>query len=435
MRRNRGRIIFILAVIAIAVLYVYPPREKINLGLDLRGGMHLVLRVDTSKIEGSGDKNRAVIKALEIIRNRVDEFGVAEPVIQRQGREKIIVELPGIKEFNRARELLGRTAALEFKLVEGEEGALAKALEGEIPEGEEILYGYDKKEQRKIPYLIKKEILLRGDALKVARLGHDSEFGMPAVDFELTPEGTKKFGEITGAHIGEDLAIILDGIVESAPRIKGKILGRGQITGVFTVEEARDLALVLRTGALPAPIEIFEQRAVGPSLGRDSVNEGIRAGIIGLVIVAVFMLVYYLLSGFVANFALLLNIVLILGFLSAFKATLTLPGIAGIILTMGMAVDANVIIFERIREELSQGKTVRAAIDSGYRKAFLTILDANLTTLITALILFQFGTGPIKGFAVTLSIGILASMFTAIVVTRTIFSLITERRRITKLSI
>ena len=434
MRRNRGKVIFILAVIAIAVLYAYPPRDKIKLGLDLRGGMHMVLRVDTSQIEGSGDKNRAVIKAVEIIRNRVDEFGVAEPVIQRQGREKIIVELPGIKEFARARELLGRTAALEFKLVEGKEGALAKALEGEISEGEEILYKHDKKSGKMVPYLIKKEVLLRGDALKVDRLGHD-DFGMPTVDFELTPQGAKKFGEITGAHIGENLAIILDGVVESAPGIKGKILGRGQITGVFTMEEASDLALVLRTGALPAPIEIFEQRAVGPSLGRDSVNEGIRAGIIGLVIVGIFMVVYYLLSGFLANFALLLNIVIILGCLAAFKVTLTLPGIAGIILTMGMAVDANVIIFERIREELSQGKTVRAAIDSGYRKAFLTILDANVTTLITALILFQFGTGPIKGFAVTLSIGILASMFTAIVVTRTVFSLITQRRRITKLSI
>jgi protein-export membrane protein SecD len=428
MRKNRGRIIFILAVVGIAIVYAYPPREKINLGLDLRGGMHLVLKVDTSKIEDSRDRNRAVLKALEIIRNRIDEFGVAEPVIQRQGREKIIVELPGIKEFRRARKLLGRTAALEFKLVDGK-GELAKTLKGEIPPGDEILY-----DKKKNPYLLKEEILLTGGVLKKAQVGFD-EWGSFAVNFELNPEGAKQFAEITGTHIGERLAIILDGVVQSAPNIKAKIYSRGQITGRFGQEEAADLALVLRTGALPAPIEIIEERTVGPSLGQDSVREGIVAGITGLIIVMLFMLAYYLLSGFLANFALLLNIVIILGVLSALKATLTLPGIAGIILTMGMAVDANVIIFERIREELAQGKTVRAAIDSGYRKAFRTILDANVTTLITAIILYQFGSGPIKGFAVTLSIGILASMFTSIVVTRTIFNLITGRRKIIKLSI
>jgi preprotein translocase subunit SecD len=389
--------------------------------------MHIVLEVDTSKVQPQ-DASDAVERALEIIRNRVDEFGVAEPSIQRQGKRRIIVQLPGIKEPERAINLIGKTAMLEFKLVD-EDGDLEKALEGEVPDGSEILY-----DREGNPYLLKKEVLLTGASLRDARVSF-GEFGEPEVAFELNQEGAKKFEQITSQHIGERLAIILDGRVQSAPTIQTRISDRGRITGRFSLEEAKDLAIVLRAGALPAPIKIVENRIVGPSLGEDSIRKGVIAAIIGAALVIGFMIAYYKISGVIADLAFLFNFIIIMGALAFLDATLTLPGIAGIILTIGMSVDANVIVFERIKEELRIGKTIRRAIEGGYKNAFRTILDANLTTLITAAVLFYFGTGPIKGFAVTLSIGILASLFTSLFVSRIMFELLTTYQKITKLSI
>ncbi|RLE07143.1 protein translocase subunit SecD, partial [Candidatus Aerophobetes bacterium] len=407
---------------------IYPPGEKINLGLDLKGGMHVVLEADTSKLPPGETVEEAVNVALEIIRNRVDQFGVKEPTIARQGSNRIVVDLPGIEEPQRAVELIGKTALLEFKLMD-EKGDINKALKGEVPPGDEILY--DSKGE---PYLLKKEVLLSGRTIKDARV-EIGQWGQPYVALDLNAEGADKFAQITGRHIGERLAIILDNVVKSAPVIRTRIPnGKAIIEGIPTLEEANELRIVLKSGALPVPFNIIQNTVVGPSLGRDSIRNGFWAGIIGLSAVIIFMAVYYKKSGLIANLALLLNLLFLLGALAALKATLTLPGIAGIILTIGMSVDANVIIFERIKEELAGERAPRSAVDTGYKNALRTILDANITTLITALILFEFGTGPIKGFATTLSIGILASLFTAIVVTRVIFNLILIRP-VRKLSI
>jgi preprotein translocase subunit SecD len=332
-----------------------------------------------------------------------------------------VVDLPGIEEPQRAIDLIGKTALLEFKLVD-ERGDINKALKGEISPGDEILYNSEGN-----PYLLKKEALLTGRHLKDSRV-EIGQWGQPYVTLGLDAEGADKFAEITGRHIGERLAIILDNVVKSAPVIKTRIPnGKAIIEGNFTMDEANELRIVLRSGALPIPLNIIQNTIVGPSLGRDSIQKGFWAGIIGLFVVIIFMVVYYKKSGLIADFALVLNLVFLLGALAALKATLTLPGIAGIILTIGMSVDANVIIFERIREELAEERAPRSAVDAGYKRALRTILDANITTLITALILFEFGTGPVKGFATTLSIGILASLFTAIVVTKVIFNLILVR--------
>jgi protein-export membrane protein SecD len=287
-------------------------------------------------------------------------------------------------------------------------------------------------------YLLKKEPELRGAMISDARhqIGSDMQAGQAVVNMELNGEGAKIFSKVTGANVGKRLAIVLDGKAVSVPNIRERIpSGRAQITGMANLEEARDLAIQLRAGALPAPIQVIEERTVGPSLGQDSIEKGTYSALVGLSLVIIFMFIYYRMSGLVANIALLLNLIIIMAVLAGFHATLTLPGVAGMILTIGMAVDANVLIFERIREELRSGKTVRAAIDSGYARAFRTILDANVTTLLTALVLYQFGTGPIRGFALTLSIGILASMFTAILVTRVIFDYVTDKFSISKLSI
>ena len=388
----------------------------------------MVLEADTSKLPPGETVEEAVNVALEIIRNRVDQFGVKEPTIARQGSNRIVVDLPGIEEPQRAVELIGKTALLEFKLMD-EKGDINKALKGEVPPGDEILY--DSKGE---PYLLKKEVLLSGRTIKDARV-EIGQWGQPYVALDLNAEGADKFAQITGRHIGERLAIILDNVVKSAPVIRTRIPnGKAIIEGIPTLEEANELRIVLKSGALPVPFNIIQNTVIGPSLGRDSIRNGFWAGIIGLSAVIIFMAVYYKKSGLIANLALLLNLLFLLGALAALKATLTLPGIAGIILTIGMSVDANVIIFERIKEELAGERAPRSAVDTGYKNALRTILDANITTLITALILFEFGTGPIKGFATTLSIGILASLFTAIVVTRVIFNLILIRP-VRKLSI
>jgi preprotein translocase subunit SecD len=382
-------------------------------------------------------KKMAVDQAVETITNRIDQFGVAEPDIRPQGRDRILVQLPGIKDPKRAIDIIGKTALLEFKLVD-EDNSLEEALKGNIPSGDEILYQIkgEAGSQRKIPFLLKKRAVITGEYLTDARVQIDSRYNEPYVSLSFDSRGARLFGQITGANIKKRLAIVLDGVVNSAPVIQDKITGgRAQITGRFTMEESRDLAIVLRAGALPAPVKIIEERTVGPSLGKDSINKGLKSMIIGGIVVILFMVFYYKFAGLLADLALLLNIVFIAAGLAFFGATLTLPGIAGIILIIGMAIDANVLIFERIREELRLGKTPRAAVDSGYSKALVTILDANITTLIAALVLFQFGTGPVKGFAVTLSIGIIASLFTAIFITRVIFDYFIIERGMKKVSI
>ncbi|OIO38961.1 MAG: hypothetical protein AUJ72_01765 [Candidatus Omnitrophica bacterium CG1_02_46_14] len=422
----KWRIPLIVVVVAVCLFYAIPPFNtapgkndgKIKLGLDLQGGMHLILRVDTSKLEGKA-KDDAAARAMEIIRNRIDQFGVSEPSIQIEGADRIVVQLPGVTDRERALALIGKTALLEFKVVSDDKEKLKEAQAGKMPAGYKLYKAEDGGE-----YLIQNEVLLTGKYITNAAVNFESQFNEPVVSLEFNPEGAKLFSDITGAHVNERLAIVLDDKVQSAPVINEKIpSGRAQISGRFDYDSANDLAIALRAGALPAPIIVEEERSVGPSLGKDSVEQGIRASVIGFAAVVIFMAIYYLLGGVVANFALLLNILIILAALSYFHATLTLPGIAGTVLTIGMAVDTNVLIFERIREELALKKPISAALVAGYHKALSAIIDSNLTTLITAAILYLMGSGPIKGFALTLSIGLIASMFTGIFVTRTIFDL------------
>ena len=425
------KIILILVILGICAYFAFPLEKRINLGLDLRGGMHLLLKVDTTHLSGS-EKEDAADRAIEVIRNRIDQFGVRETSIQKQGQDEIVVQLPGVTDRDRAIDIIGKTALLEFKLVSSDPDKLKEAIQANIPEGYELKYSQEDNE----PILLEKNAVLTGDALTSAAVRFSSsEFNEPVVGLEFNAQGAKKFAQITADNIGKRLAIVLDGKIQSAPRIKEAIpSGEAVITGRFSVEQAQDLAIILRVGALPAPMHIEEERTVGPLLGQDSIKKGIKASLIGGALIFIFMAVYYLLAGIIADTALLLNLLIILGGLGMLpvlfpgvSATLTLPGIAGIALSLGMAVDANVLINERIREELANGKSLRSAIANGYDKAFSAIFDSNLTTLIAAFLLFQFGTGPIRGFAVTLTIGLLASMFTAIVVTRTIFEILLSR--------
>jgi preprotein translocase subunit SecD len=508
------RIAVVVTVIAASVWYLYPLRKTINLGLDLQGGIHLVLGVDVDKavenvVERAGSDIRAALEkkgigaqvtrrgvtdlvvqltnpqtfdqaqavfpdfgsfaikttdkaagrvelaltekeaarlrdfavrqGVETIRNRVDQFGVAEPTIQRQGENRILVQLPGIQDPARAKALIGKTAVLEFKLV-NEQADVEKALKEGPPPGDELLYGRhvdrQTKAETKVPYVVKKRVLLTGDLIQNAevRIGDSGE---PYVSVTFNSLGARVFGEVTEQSVGKRLAIVLDGNVHSAPVIREKIpSGQAQITGGFTPDEARDLAIVLRAGALPAPVQILEERTVGPSLGADSVKKGVVSTMAGALAVVLFMLIYYRLSGLIADVAVLLNLLILLACMAAFHATLTLPGIAGIVLTIGMAVDTNILIFERIREEFRLGKTVRAAIDAGFRRAFTTVIDTHVTVVVSAVILYQFGTGPVKGFAVSLMIGIMASLFTAVFFTRLVFDLVyMGRRRLSTLSI
>ncbi len=395
----------------------------------------------------------SVEQAIEVIRNRIDQLGVTEPTIHRQGENEIIVQLPGIKDPKKALEIIGKTAQLEFKLLDeetplwkelpsiiksDEEEAFLNQWKNKIPEGDEVVFqkivNKETKEVYKRPYIVKKDVLLTGDLLAEAHVSIDQRFNEPYVSLRFNDAGAKIFEEITSKYVKKRLAIILDGNLYSAPVIQEKIEGgNAQISGNFTLEEAKDLAIVLRAGALPAPVNLIQNITVGPTLGRDSIEAGKTAVIIAAVFVALFMIVYYRLSGVIADFALILNIILLIGALAALNATLTLPGIAGIALAVGMAVDSNVLMFERIREELRLGKTPKAAIESGYKKAFWTIFDSHVTTLITAAVLFHFGSGPIKGFAVTLSLGVAINLFTALIGTKTVFDLIyigKERRRL-----
>jgi SecD/SecF fusion protein len=438
-KKMRWKLIIVIAAIALGLWKAYPPLDihneqgevtqegKINLGLDLQGGMHLVLEVEIDKLPPEERKD-ATERALEIIRNRIDQFGVLEPYIQKEGTNRIIIQLPGVTDRERAISIIGKTAHLEFLLASDDPELLKKALDGEETPG------YVLKILNKESLLLEEQPSLTGDKLIDASVEFSQQqFGQPYVSISLNAEGGKTFSDVTAVNVEKRLAIVLDGVVQSAPVIRERIpSGRAQITGNFSIEEANDLAIVLRAGALPAPTKIIEERTVGPTLGRDSIRSGLEAIMYGGIAVLLFMAVYYLLAGFIADFALCLNLVFISSTLAYFGATLTLPGIAGLLLTIGMAVDANVLIFERIREESVLGKHIQSAISSGYQKAFWTILDSNVTTLITALILFQFGTGPIRGFATTLSIGILSSMFTALIVTRLILDILTKIRGVTK---
>jgi len=384
-------------------------------------------------------KRRAIDQALEIIRNRIDQFGVSEPEITLQGTDQILVQLPGIRDPQRAINLIGQTALLEFKLVD-EEGNIEEALKGNIPPGDVILYEKSVDRQtgavRKIPLLLKERTLMTGEFIKDARVALDSQFHEPYVAMEFTDVGARLFEQITAANVKKRLAIILDNNVYSAPVIQERIAGgRAQITGRFTTDQAKDLAVVLRSGALPAPVKILEQRTVGPSLGQDSIHKGIISVLLSGIVVAIFMVIYYQYSGLIADSALILNVILTMAVLALFRATLTLPGIAGLVLTIGMAVDSNILINERIKEELRIGKTIRMAIDQGYHRAFTAIFDSHVAALISGVILYQFGTGPVKGFAVTLCIGLLANLFTAVFVTRVIYDFITLKFAIKRLSI
>ncbi|MBI3297509.1 MAG: protein translocase subunit SecD [Elusimicrobia bacterium] len=411
------------------------PKHLLNLGLDLRGGSHLLMELAVDKLPPDADVQDALARAIEILRNRVDALGVAEPLIARQGERWVVVQLPGIKNVQAAKEIIGTTALLEFRMVDDTQaardaatkiyekvgdpfagGQLSTAAAAMLPAGSTLRRGRGAEF-----YVLRDTVPLTGALLDSARV-ETGDNGLPIVAFKFKPEGGKVFGELTSANVGKNMAVVLDGMVQTAPTIRSPIRGgSGIIEGNFTMEEARKLAIVLRAGALPAPLRIIEERTIGATLGEDSIRSGTRAACIGLGIVLVFMLVYYRVGGLVADAALVLNFIFTLALMAYFGATLTLPGIAGLLLSVGMTVDANVLIFERIREELKAGKPARIALDAGYDKAFSAIVDGNLTALIAALFLFQFGTGPIKGFAVTLTLGIVCSMFTAIVVTRMIF--------------
>ena len=416
------KLILVSLLVLFCVWVIYPLNQKINLGLDLKGGMFLTMRVDMSKLPVTVDeakRSSIVDRTVEIIRKRIDQFGVKEPSIARQGKDRIIIELPGVTDRERALKLLGRTAQLEFKLVSDDQDLLNEAIAGDVPEGYELTKDEDGND-----LLLEQVAVMTGEVLSDANISRD-QYGRPSVKLDFTSAGARLFSNITGANKGRRLAIILDGEVYSAPVIRERISGgSAEITGNFSMDEAKDLSTVLRTGALPAPIVVAEERTVGPQLGADSVKSGVNATIVGGIAVVIFMIVYYFIGGLLANVALILNILLVLTALVILKATLTLPGIAGIGLTIGMAVDANVLINERIREELKQGKSTRTAINNGYSRAFPAILDSNVTTIIAAVLLVWLGSGPIKGFGMTLIIGLLASMFTSIVVTRMLIDVI-----------
>lgn len=403
------------------------------------GGGGKGIRLILSRREERRIREYALDQSLETIRNRVDQFGVAEPIIQRQGDREILVQLPGIQDPERAKSIIGKTALLEFKLVA--EGLQAgQVSEENLPEGTQVLYGTEIDPltgmASRVPYVLEKKTLMTGDVVANALVRPGAQLEGPYVELVLNDRGARIFEKVTGENVERRLAIILDNTVYSAPVIRERIGGgRASITGSFDIKEARDLAIVLRAGALPAPVTIAEERTVGPSLGRDSIRQGVISFIVGGALVVVFMVVYYKFAGMLADLALVLNMLYLLAFLASFGATLTLPGIAGIVLTVGMAVDANVLISERIREERRLGKGVRATVEAGYERALPAILDSNITTFLSGLILFQFGTGPVKGFAVTLCVGIVSSVVTAVIVTRIIYEYLLSTRRITELSV
>jgi preprotein translocase subunit SecD len=532
MNNLRWKVLLIIAITVIfAAVGVYPilasraginsPRflmdKALKLGLDLKGGVHLVLRVQTEdalrieteaemerlrqqlttagvttsnialagdssfKVEGispaqdaafrqsanevgtnferdSGTngtytfsmkpnvqislREEAVVQARQTIERRVNELGVAEPSIAQQGsnNDQILVQLPGVSDVNRAKEIIRSTGLLELKIVEQGPSVSKEALlvNGQPPAGMEVVPGASGPGEvagSTVYYVVRKAAAVTGRDLRSARASLD-ENNRPAVSFTLNSEGAARFGKVTGENIGRDLAIILDGKVQSAPRIDGRITSDGRISGTFTQEEVANLSLILRSGSLPAGMTYLEERTIGPSLGADSIRSGVVASIVGLVLIVVFMLIYYKLSGVNAIVALVLNLIILLGLMAYIGAVMTLPGIAGFVLTMGIGVDSNVLIFERIKEELEAQRGVRAAVNAGFSRVFLTLLDTHIAALISAAFLFNFGTGPIRGFAITLAVGLASNLFTATFVSKTLFELVLSgRRQVATLSI
>ena len=521
MKKNlRWKLLTIVAVAAAAAFAIYPPEDQVRLGLDLRGGVHLVLRVQTDdalrvenetnaeqlreqaslvgiellsagaaapteiRVEGvPADRDQefrgiaddllqvsydrrsdgpgaytfgmlpgierqlreeSVRQALQTIERRVNELGVAEPIVAPHGvaGDQILVQLPGVEDVQGAKEIIRSTGLLELKLVEDgpalSRELLLQARNGIVPADMEVVSGADESlgaaAGSTVYYLVRRVAPVTGRDLRNARPTID-EFNQPAISFSFNREGARKFGNFTGSNVGRNLAIILDNRVYSAPVIQERIADEGRITGTFTSGEAADLALILRSGALPASLTYLEERTVGPTLGADSIRAGVTASASGLIAVALFMLLYYRLSGINAIVAVGMNLLILLGCMAYVGAVLTLPGIAGFILTIGMGVDSNVLIFERIKEELGSAKGVRAAVAAGFDRVFLTILDTHIASLIAAAFLFQFGSGPIKGFATTLFFGLVSNVFTAVFVSRTIFETVLTRRREASLSI
>ena len=511
MNKNlRWKVILILSVIALSVWSFYPPGQKVNLGLDLKGGVHLIMRVQTdaalrietdtsaerlrealniaavqftslevtsptefvadgieddqafrqvavdvdtvfSRSAGVGSytyamrpniatqlREEAVSQAQQTIERRVNELGVAEPIVARQGADdQILVQLPGVTDVDRAKEIIGRTALLELKLVEqgpfpSEESAL-QAVSNVVPPDMELVSGAEDVAATgggtpgTVYYLVRRVAPVTGRDLRTSRPTLD-ENNLPAVSFTFNQDGAQRFGQFTEQNIGRGLAVMLDNRVFTAPVIQSRISDEGRITGSFTQQEAQDLSLVLRTGALPAPMDVLEEHTVGPTLGRESIEAGVTASLGGLALVVVFILLYYKVTGLNAVVSIVVNLSILLGMMAYLGATLTLPGIAGFILTIGIGVDSNVLIFERIKEELATAKGVRAAVHAGFDRVWWTIVDTHVASLISAMFLFQFGTGPIRGFATTLTIGLLANVFTAVFVSRTMFELVLSRR-------
>jgi preprotein translocase subunit SecD len=515
----RWRVLLIVVIIGACLYAIIPPSQKIRLGLDLKGGAHMVLRVNTSdalqletttamerlrealdkagvtganlrvvsptqfkvanvppaqeplfrtaaadeettfnRSSGAGGEytftmkgniainlaTDAVTQARTTIERRINELGVTEPTIAIQGsnKDELMVQLPGIDNVQHAKDLIGRTGTLELDLVEsgpmGNREDLLKPYNGQEPANMKVVRGVQGGAAGEPPstvfYLLRRPPIVTGSDLRNARPTLD-ENGQPAVSFSLKTEGARKFGTATGANIGRQLAIVLEDNVHSAPRIDDRIGAEGRIHGGFTQQEAQDLSLILRSGALPARLDYLQETTVGAALGADSVNAGLLASVCSMVLVMIFMLFYYRMAGVNSVVALVFNLVILLGAMSYIGATMTLPGIAGFVLTMGVGVDSNVLIFERIKEELAAGKGVRASLDAGFNRVFLTLLDTHLTALISAAFLFQFGTGPIRGFATTLTFGLISNLFTATFVSRTMFNLVLSRRQVQTLSI
>lgn len=513
MNKNlKWKVAVILVVVAASVFFFYPPDQKVKLGLDLKGGVHLVLQVQTDdalrlEVEMTGERLReamaekgitgatvapqpplriaingvpsamdaqfraladeqlqqrftrqgsggnytyemkpneaarvrdgSVQQALQTIERRVNELGVAEPIVAPHGSagNQILVQLPGVTDVGRAKDIIRSTAMLELKIIEGgpapSQEALLAAYGGQLPADMTILSGADTTPGAAgstVYYMVKRAPQVTGRDLRDARPGLD-ENGLPAIHFSMTREGAARFGKLTGENVNRPLATILDNKVQSVANIQERITDQGRIAGSFTQEEVTDASLMLRSGALPAKLDYLEERTVGPSLGADSIRAGVNASLGGLALVAIFMLTYYKLAGINAIVSIALNLVILLGLMSEVGAVMTLPGIAGFILTIGMGVDSNVLIFERIKEELAAGKGARAAVAAGFDRVFLTILDTHVSSLISAAFLFQFGTGPIRGFATTLFFGLLSNVFTAVFVSRTMFELILSSRQ------
>lgn len=455
--KDKLRLGVILLVIILAAVAVFPIDGRIKLGLDLKGGAHIVLRALPSAESDGTVTDDEIEKLVAVLRNRIDQYGIVEPQIQREGGDRVAIDLPGIEDPEAALELIGRTAVLEFREVTGAGPSLPppvvrenysseedytravnnwnelntnalreiEELERRSAEEKDVLTGRD---ERGSLYLLGKMYVGGGDLVD-ARVTYD-ELQHPAVSLRFSKDGATAFEEATGANIGRQIAIVLDGSIISAPVVRSRISGgEAQITGSFTAEEAARLAVMLRAGALPVGVEVLENRSVGPTLGEDSVRSGIRSGLIGAALVALFMLIYYGMLGIAADLALATAMLLLVALMIAIRSTLTLPGIGGIILTIGMAVDGNILIYERMKEEFRSGKSVLSALDSGFRKALVVILDSNVTTLIAAAVLFYFGSGPIRGFAVTLSLGVITAMFGNLVVTKAILQILLKRRK------